>query len=74
LLQRLQRTFNQEVHLILNLIKKGEIDMKIRRKGLDIASTITYVILALAAWMSITNKMTLKRLEAVLTEALSEGG
>jgi hypothetical protein len=48
--------------------------MKIRRKGLDIASTITYVILALAAWMSITNKMTLKRLEAVLTEALSEGG
>jgi hypothetical protein len=62
------------VHLILDLIKKGEIDMKIRRKGFDIASTITYIVLALATWMSITNKMTLKRLEASLTEALSEGG
>jgi len=48
--------------------------MKIRRKGFDIASTITYIVLALATWMSITNKMTLKRLEASLTEALSEGG
>lgn len=57
----------------LNLIK-GEFNMKTRRKGMDTASIVTYVILAAAAWMSITNKMTLKRLELVLSDALATGG
>jgi len=48
--------------------------MKTRRKGMDTASIVTYVILAAAAWMSITNKMTLKRLELVLSDALATGG